>query len=192
MSCEAQDQEVQSCGCPVDCHGSWDQCRPVASGVLLTAAVTLPLGDIYDINLPVAGADETTVNAMPIAGVIKTSLAAALDGVDTTDITIMGDSTTAEVGRRTWDTTGDLSIDYTIVVPQTDAMAIKTASAIMTVPDIVIPAAATVSGHAITVASADIVAEPLVGAECSRTFYATTPAQNGGASCLTQDQETQP
>ena len=149
--------------------------------VQLAAALALALPDITDIVLPAVDATVAEIDAMPIAGVVKTSLAAALAGVVEADITISGISTQGDAGRRRLQTAGALTVDYVIALPPAAAAAAKTASATMTVPDIVIPAAATVANVAVTVASADIVAEPLVSYAYGETL-ATCPTDCGTAA----------
>ena len=65
---------------------------------------------------------------------VKTALAAALEGVETTDITVKGiTKTTAAAGRRRLAVDG-IAVDYVIALAEAAAAAAKTASASMTVP----------------------------------------------------------
>lgn len=144
-----------------------DMCASEAAGscageVQLAAAVTLPIDtDLIaaDVLAALTGddVDTDTLNDSPFAAPIKSSLAGAL-GVDVGDITITKFATTSRRLRRLQ---AGLSVDYVVSLPAVEAVTAKAASETMVVPDVVIPAAVTESGTAITIAQADIVAAPL-------------------------------
>jgi len=154
-SCDDNDDET-----------SFDTCASLeanscAGKVQLAAAVTLPVdttlikADVLE-ELTADDVDTDTLNASPLATPIKSSLATALS-VDTADITLTKLST-SERRRRLQ---AGLSVDYVVALPAAEAGAAQTASATMQVPDVVVPATATVAGAEITIAQADIVSQPL-------------------------------
>lgn len=134
-----------------------------AGEVQLAAAVTLPIdtslirADILA-ELTSDDVDTETLNDSPVAAPIKASLAAALS-VEADVITLTKLETTGNRRRRLQD--DGLSVDYVVSLPPIEAAAAKTSSENMQVPDVVIPADATEAGTAVTIAQADIDAQPL-------------------------------
>eukprot|EP01052_Picozoa_sp_SAG31_P015319 SAG31_NODE_981_length_10558_cov_2.972273_10_plen_871_part_00 len=168
-----------------------DMCTSEQSGscvglVNLAAKVHLPL-DTSSLNLAsLENASVAEIDANPIAGAVKTSLAAALTEVEESDITITGISITTARRRRRLQAVNGIAVDYTIALPPATATTVKTASTSMTVPDIVVPAAATTDGVAITVASSDIVAPALKSYSWVKVA-ATCPTACGTASSTPVD-----
>lgn len=163
-----------------------DICASVSAGscagkVKLAAQVQLPIDTS---NLVMPGTDDTPeqINASPIAAAVKDGLAAALAGVTVPDITVNGITTVTSSGRRRLqDDVDGIAVDYVIALPPAAAATAKADSATMTVPDVVVPAEATTTGSAITVASADIVAPPLKSYAWVEAA-ATCPTECGAAS----------
>ena len=102
--------------------------------------------DISDITPIPTGATAAQIDAHPIADAVKTSLAAALTGVETSHITITGITIGAASGRRLrrrLTEANSVHADYTIALPKTSATTVKAAAAteLANIPAVTIPAA---------------------------------------------------
>ena len=102
--------------------------------------------DISDITPIPTGATAAQIDAHPIADAVKTSLAAALTGVETSHITITGITIGAASGRRLrrrLTEANSVHADYTIALPKTSATTVKAAAAteLANIPAVIIPAA---------------------------------------------------
>ena len=103
--------------------------------------------DISDITPIPTGATAAQIDAHPIADAVKTSLAAALTGVETSHITITGITIGAASGRRLLRRrlaeASSVHADYTIALPKASAATVKAAAAteLANIPAVTIPAA---------------------------------------------------